>query len=88
MSRFSISGATLFKVLSIDVGRLKKTLLFPCRRSRLVHSAAGSEKNHWNMKRYEDASAIMVERLGSLTRVEHLLENFQFRCRLLSVELL
>jgi hypothetical protein len=45
-------------------------------------------KNHWDMKLYEDASAIMVERLGSLARVEHLLENFQYRCRLLTTELL
>ena len=46
------------------------------------------KKNHWDMKLYEDASAMMVERLGSLARVEQLLENFQTRCRLLTTELL
>ena len=42
------------------------------------------EKNHWDMKLYEDAQAILNERLGSLGRIDSLLENFQARCRLLS----
>jgi hypothetical protein len=42
------------------------------------------EKNHWDMKLYEDAQAILNERLGSLGRIEKLLENFRVRCRLLS----
>lgn len=41
------------------------------------------EKNHWDMKLYEDAQAILHERLGSLGRIDRLLENFQSRCRLL-----
>ncbi len=43
------------------------------------------EKNHWDMKLYEDAQAIFVERLGSLGRIDSLLDNFRARCqRLLS----
>ncbi len=42
------------------------------------------EKNHWDMKLYEDAQAILNERLGSLGRIDSLLENFRARCRLLS----
>ncbi len=42
------------------------------------------EKNHWDMKLYEDAQAILNERLGSLGRIDSLLENFHARCRLLS----
>ena len=45
------------------------------------------EKNHWDMKLYEDAQAIFVERLGSLPRIKHLLHDFQSRCRFLSTEL-
>jgi len=45
------------------------------------------EKNHWDMKLYEDAQAILNERLGSLGRIDKLLENFQARCRLLSANL-
>ncbi|MFT4517926.1 MAG: GT2 family glycosyltransferase [Halioglobus sp.] len=44
------------------------------------------EKNHWDMKLYEDAQAIFNERMGSLGRPEALLENFQARCRLLSAK--
>jgi GT2 family glycosyltransferase/predicted nucleic acid-binding Zn-ribbon protein len=43
------------------------------------------EKNHWDMKLYENALAILGERLGSLGNVEQLLGNIQARCQLLSV---
>ena len=43
------------------------------------------EKNHWDVKLYEDAQAIFNERLGSLGRFDSLLENLESRCRLLSV---
>lgn len=42
------------------------------------------EKNHWDMKLYEDAQAIFTERLGSLGRLEALLDNLRLRCNLLS----
>jgi len=45
------------------------------------------EKNHWDMKLYEDAQAILNERLGSLGKIGNLLENFQARCRLLSANM-
>jgi len=41
------------------------------------------QKNHWDMKLYEDAQAILAERLGSLGHIDRLLENFQSRCKLL-----
>ena len=44
------------------------------------------EANHWDMKLYEDAQAILAERLGSIGRLDSLLDNFQARCRLLSSE--
>ena len=43
------------------------------------------EKNHWDMKLYENALAILGERLGSLGNVEQLLRNMGARCQLLSV---
>ena len=46
------------------------------------------EKNHWDMKLYEDAQAIFIERLGALPRVKDLLRDFQSRCQLLSTDLL
>ena len=46
------------------------------------------EKNHWDMKLYEDAQAIFIERLGSLPRVKDLLHDFHSRCQLLSTDLL
>jgi hypothetical protein len=46
------------------------------------------EKNHWDMKLYEDAQAIFIERLGSLPRVRDLLLDFHSRCQLLSTDLL
>ena len=46
------------------------------------------EKNHWDMKLYEDARAIFIERLGALPRVKDLLRDFQSRCQLLSTDLL
>jgi GT2 family glycosyltransferase len=42
------------------------------------------EKNHWDMKLYEDAHAILNERLGSLGRIDTLLEEFRARCGLLA----
>lgn len=42
------------------------------------------EKNHWDIKLYNDAMAIMVERLGSLGRTDQLLENFRSRCNTLA----
>ena len=44
------------------------------------------EKNHWDMKLYEDAQAIFIERLGSLPRVKDLLNDFHSRCQLLSTD--
>ena len=44
------------------------------------------EKNHWDMKLYEDAQAIFIERLGSLPRVKDLLHDFHSRCQLLSTD--
>lgn len=38
------------------------------------------EQNHWDMKLYNDALAIMVERLGALGDAERLWENFRLRC--------
>jgi GT2 family glycosyltransferase len=45
---------------------------------------AFQEQNHWDMKLYNDALAIMEERLGALGRVDQLLENFQLRCEKLA----
>ena len=45
------------------------------------------EKNHWDMKLYDDAQAIFIERLGSLPRVKDLFLDFQSRCQLLSTDL-
>lgn len=42
------------------------------------------EKNHWDMKLYEDAEAIFSERLGRLGRIEALLEDLRSRCLILS----
>lgn len=39
------------------------------------------EQNHWDMKLYNDALAIMVERLGALGAVDDLLERFRKRCQ-------
>jgi hypothetical protein len=38
------------------------------------------EQNHWDMKLYNDALAIMVERLGALGDTQRLLEDFRSRC--------
>jgi GT2 family glycosyltransferase len=38
------------------------------------------EQNHWDMKLYNDALAIMVERLGALGDKQRLLESFRLRC--------
>jgi GT2 family glycosyltransferase len=38
------------------------------------------EKNHWDMKLYEDAQANLVERLGEIGRLESLLGDFRSRC--------
>ncbi|MCB1706647.1 MAG: glycosyltransferase [Halioglobus sp.] len=43
------------------------------------------EKNHWDMKLYENALAIHGERMGALGNLEKLMADFQSRCRLLSV---
>jgi GT2 family glycosyltransferase len=43
------------------------------------------EKNHWDMRLYENALAIQGERLGSLGNFDNLMGDFQARCRLLSV---
>lgn len=43
------------------------------------------EKNHWDMKLYENALAILGERMGSLGNVDKLMNDMQARCRLLSV---
>jgi hypothetical protein len=45
------------------------------------------EKNHWDMRLYENAQAIFIERLGSLPRVKDLFLDFQSRCQLLSTDL-
>ena len=43
------------------------------------------EKNHWDMRLYENALAILGERLGALGNVDRLMGDIQSRCRLLSV---
>ena len=43
------------------------------------------EKNHWDMKLYENALAMQGERLGSLGNFDRSMADFQARCRLLSV---
>ncbi|MCB1689186.1 MAG: glycosyltransferase [Halioglobus sp.] len=43
------------------------------------------EKNHWDMRLYENALAIHGERMGSLGNLDRLMVDFQARCRLLSV---
>ena len=43
------------------------------------------EKNHWDMRLYENALAIHGERLGALGNLNKLMADFQARCRLLSV---
>ena len=43
------------------------------------------EKNHWDMRLYENSLAILGERLGSLSTFENLMGDFHARCRLLSV---
>jgi len=42
------------------------------------------EKNHWDMKLYNDAIALVVERLGRLGNIDVLLEDFQSRCAMLA----
>ena len=43
------------------------------------------EKNHWDMKLYENSLAIHGERMGALGNLDRLMADFQARCRLLSV---
>jgi GT2 family glycosyltransferase len=43
------------------------------------------EKNHWDMKLYENSLAIHGERMGALGNLDSLMADFQARCRLLSV---
>ncbi|CAA0125404.1 Putative mycofactocin biosynthesis glycosyltransferase MftF [Halioglobus japonicus] len=42
------------------------------------------EKNHWDMKLYENSLAIHGERMGALRNQDRLMADFQARCRLLS----
>lgn len=43
------------------------------------------EQNHWDMKLYNDAHAIIIERLGALGGVNQLLDAFRLRCAKLAV---